>query len=294
MKTDMLKGSFVAIVTPFKDGDVDWEGLERLIEFQIEKGTNVIVPCGTTGESPTLSHPEHDQVIEFTVKRVAGRVPVVAGTGSNSTDEAVRLTKHAQDVGADGSLQVAPYYNKPTQEGLYQHYRAIAEKVDIPLIVYNIPSRSVVNIEPETMARMAEIPNIAGTKEASGSMKQITEIVRLCGPDFIVVSGEDYITYPLICVGGHGVISVVANIIPREMSEMCRLALAGEHDEAIRLYYKMLPLCHAMFVETNPSPVKAALEMMGMISEEPRLPMVPLMPANKEKVKKAMEDFGLL
>jgi 4-hydroxy-tetrahydrodipicolinate synthase len=294
MKTDKLRGSFVAIVTPFKDGEVDWEGLEKLIEFQIEGGTNVIVPCGTTGESPTLSHDEHDEVIEFTVKKVNGRVPVVAGTGSNSTEEAIRLTKHAEHAGADGSLQVAPYYNKPTQEGLYRHYKAIAEAVSIPLIVYNIPGRSGINIDPPTVARMAEIDNIAGIKEASGSMAQITEVIRLCGPDFIVVSGDDPITYPLICVGGHGVISVVANIIPRENSELCRLALAGQHDEARKLYYRMLPLGRAMFVETNPAPVKAALQMMGMVSDEVRLPLAPLLPASREKLKGVMEEFGLL
>lgn len=294
MKTDMLRGSFVAIVTPFRDGEVDWGGLEKLIEFQIEGGTNVIVPCGTTGESPTLSHDEHDQVIEFAVKKVNGRVPVVAGTGSNSTAEAIRLTKHAEEVGADGSLQVAPYYNKPTQEGLYRHYRAIADAVSIPLIVYNIPGRSGINIDPPTVARMAEIENIAGIKEASGSMNQITAVIRLCGPDFIVVSGDDPITFPLICSGGHGVISVVANIIPKENSEMCRLALEGNYDEARKLYFKMLPLSHAMFVETNPAPAKAALEMMGMISAEVRLPLAPLLPASREKLKKVMEEYGLL
>jgi len=290
----MFQGAMVAVVTPFKDGQLDENGLRQLIEFQIANGTRGIIPCGTTGESPTLSHEEHERVVAITVEQVNKRIPVIAGTGSNNTAEAIRFTKHARKVGADGALMISPYYNKPTQEGLYQHYRKVAESVDIPIIVYNIPGRTAVNIEPDTMARLARIDNIIGVKEATGSMKQIMDIIARCGEDFVVLSGEDYITFPLMCVGGKGVISVTSNIVPADMAKMCDLALAGKWDEARVLCYRLLPLCHALFYETNPAPVKAALAMMGKIdSPEVRLPLVPMSEANREKLRRDLLAYGI-
>ena len=231
----MFKGAIVAIATPFKKGKVDEEALRGLIEFQIKNGTDGIVPCGTTGESPVLSHKEHDRVIEITVNAVKKRVPVIAGTGSNSTDEAIRLTRHAYEVGADGALIVAPYYNRPTQEGLYQHYKLIAETVPIPIIVYNIPSRTGVNITPDTMAKLSKIKNIVGVKEAAGSLQQMQEMITACGPNFSVLSGDDFFTFPLMCLGGHGIISVVSNVAPAAVAEMVDLISAGEMKKAKEL-----------------------------------------------------------
>ena len=291
----MFQGAMVAIVTPFKAGRVDEEAFRQLIEFQIANGTNGIVPCGTTGESATLSFSEHERIIEITVEQVGKRVPVIAGTGSNNTEEAIRLTKHAQKAGADGALMISPYYNKPTQEGLYRHFEKVAASVDIPIVVYNIPGRTAVNIEPETIARLSRIENIVGVKEATGSMKQITDIIALCDDSFSVLSGEDFLTFPLLCVGGRGVISVVSNIAPRGMADLCNLHFAGKFDEARKLAYKLLPLCHAVFVETNPSPVKSALLMMRKIeSDEVRLPLVPTSEAGKQRLQKVMRDYGLL
>ncbi|HOD97211.1 MAG TPA: 4-hydroxy-tetrahydrodipicolinate synthase [Syntrophales bacterium] len=290
----MFKGAIVAIVTPFKNGRVDEEKLRELIEFQIENGTDGIVPCGTTGESPTLSHEEHDRVIEITVDAVKKRVPVIAGTGSNSTAEALRLTEHAREVGADGALMVCPYYNRPTQEGLYQHYKTIAEKVKIPVIVYNIPGRTGVNLLPETMARLAKVPGIVGTKEASGSLKQMHEVIQLCGPDFAVLSGDDFFTYPLLCLGGHGIISVISNIVPKDMAALVDAFAAGDLQKAKNLHYRMAPLVDSLFIETNPTPVKAALAMMGKIEYEVRLPLAKMSEANYEKLRKIMINYGLL
>ena len=290
----MFKGAIVAIVTPFKNGRVDEEKLRELIEFQIENGTDGIVPCGTTGESPTLSHEEHDRVIEITVDAVKRRVPVIAGTGSNSTAEALRLTEHAREVGADGALMVCPYYNRPTQEGLYQHYKTVAEKVKIPIIVYNIPGRTGVNLLPETMARLAKVPGIVGTKEASGSLKQMHEVIQLCGPDFAVLSGDDFFTYPLLCLGGHGIISVVSNIVPGDMAALVDAFAAGDLQKAKNLHYRMAPLVDSLFIETNPTPVKAALAMMGKIEYEVRLPLAKMSEANYEKLRKIMINYGLL
>ncbi|MGD8502022.1 MAG: 4-hydroxy-tetrahydrodipicolinate synthase [Syntrophobacterales bacterium] len=291
----MFTGVLPAVVTPFKNGELDEESLRELIEFQIGNGVHGIVPCGTTGESATLSHEEHERVVEIAVDQVKGRVPVVAGTGSNNTAEAIRLTAHAKKAGADGVLMISPYYNKPTQEGIYQHYKKVAQEVAIPIVVYNIPGRTASNIEPTTFERMAEIDNIVGVKEASGSMKQITEIIRLCGDKLTVVSGEDFLTYPLMAVGGKGVICVVANIVPRDMADLCNLLLDGEFEKAKPLYYRLLPLCHAMFYETNPAPVKAALEMMGKISSgEVRLPLAPMSEDNRNKVRKELEVYGVL
>ncbi len=291
----MFQGAIVAIVTPFSNGSVDEAGLRNLIEFQIQNGTQGIVPCGTTGESPTLSFHEHERVVEITVEQTNRRVPVIAGTGSNSTEEAILLTKHAKKAGADGALMISPYYNKPTQEGLFRHFEKVAKAVDIPIIMYNIPGRTASNIEPETIARLAKIDNIVGVKEASGSMKQITDIIALCGPDFTVVSGEDFLTYPLMCVGGKGVISVVSNVAPKDMAELCNLTLDGKFAEAQKLYYRLLPLCHCLFYESNPGPVKAALAMMGLIeSEELRLPLVPMSQANRQRLTKDLEAYGLI
>ncbi len=291
----MFQGAMAAIVTPFKNGWVDEAALRQLIEFQITNGTQGIVPCGTTGESPTLSFAEHERVIDITVEQVNGRAPVIAGTGSNNTGEAIRLTRHAKSAGADGALIISPYYNKPTQEGLYRHFETIAKSVDIPIIIYNIPGRTAVNIEVDTMVRLSKLPNIVGVKEASGSMKQITDTVARCGEDFVVLSGEDFLTFPLLCVGGKGVISVVSNVAPRDMADLCALCLEGNFKDAMKLYYKMLPICHALFYETNPAPVKAALAMMGKIeSEEVRLPLVVMSESNRERLRRDLEAYGLI
>jgi 4-hydroxy-tetrahydrodipicolinate synthase len=291
----MFSGAIVAIVTPFKAGGVDEAGLRSLVDFQIANGTSGIVPCGTTGESPTLSYEEHERVVEIVIEQSAGRVPVIAGAGSNSTKEAISLTAHAKKAGADAALLIAPYYNKPTQEGLYRHFEAVAKAVDIPIIVYNIPGRTAVNIEAATMERLAKIDNIVGVKESAGSMKQITDIIALCPEDFTVLSGEDFLTFPLMCVGGHGVISVVSNVAPRQMADLCRLFSEGRFEESRRLYYKLLPLLHILFIETNPAPVKAALAMMGKIeSEEVRLPLVTMLESNRERLRQVLEAQGLL
>ncbi len=290
----MIRGAIVAIVTPFKDGKVDEEALRRLIDEQIANGTDGISPCGTTGESTTLSHEEHDRVIEVTVEAVNKRVPVIAGTGSNSTAEAVRLTKHAWKAGADAALMVCPYYNRPTQEGLYRHYRAIAEEVPIPIVIYNIPGRTGTNLQTETLARLAEIPNIVGVKEASGSLKQMSDVVRLCGPDFSVLSGDDIFTLALMAIGGAGVISVISNVAPRDMAEMVDSFTAGDLSKARMLHHKMSPLIDALFLETNPIPVKAALAMMGKITYELRLPLCRMGEKNEAILKKEMQRYGLI
>jgi 4-hydroxy-tetrahydrodipicolinate synthase len=291
----MIGGAIAAIITPFKNGEIDEAGLRDLIEFQLANGTHGIVPCGTTGESPTLSHKEHERVVEITIEQTARRVPVIAGTGSNCTEEAISLTRHAKKAGADAVLMISPYYNKPTQEGIYRHFEQVAKAVDIPIIVYNIPGRTASNIEPSTMARLSGIDNIVGVKEASGSMKQITDTIAMCADDFIVVSGEDYLTFPLMCVGGKGVISVVSNVAPREMADLCNLFSSGKFEESQKLYYKLLPLLHILFIETNPAPVKAALAMMKRIeSEEVRLPLVTMTEANKDRLRKVLEAQGLL
>jgi 4-hydroxy-tetrahydrodipicolinate synthase len=291
----MFRGAMVAIVTPFQGGQVDEGALRSLIDFQIASGTHGIIPCGTTGESATLSFQEHERVVEITVEQVNRRIPVIAGSGSNNTEEAIRLTKHAKAAGADAALMISPYYNKPTQEGLYQHFSKVAASVDIPIILYNIPGRTAVNMEPDTIARLAKIDNIVGVKEASGSMKQITDIIARCGDDFSVVSGEDFLTFPLMCVGGKGVISVTSNIAPRDMADLCNLFFEGKFAEAQKLYYRLLPLCHALFYETNPAPVKAALAMMKKIgSDEVRLPLVVMSDANRERLKRDLQAYGLL
>ncbi|MGH7890930.1 MAG: 4-hydroxy-tetrahydrodipicolinate synthase, partial [Thermodesulfobacteriota bacterium] len=270
----MIHGSLVAIVTPFKNGKIDEDALKKLIEFQIENGTHGIVPCGTTGESPTLSHEEHEYVIELTVKAVGKRVPVVAGTGSNSTKEAIRLTRFAEQIGVDAALLVVPYYNKPTQEGLYLHFKQIASQVRIPLILYNIPGRSGVNLNPETVLRLAkDCKNIIGVKEASGSLIQASKILYLCGRDFLLYSGEDALNFPLLAIGARGFITVTANVAPRDVADLYEFYIKGEIDKARDLHYRLLPLNDALFIETNPIPVKAALSMMDKIAYEYRYPL---------------------
>jgi 4-hydroxy-tetrahydrodipicolinate synthase len=290
----MFKGSIVAIVTPFKKGKVDEKALGDLIEWHVSEGTNGIVPCGTTGESATLDYKEHFRVIEVTVKTVHKRVPVIAGTGANATDETIMITKQAKKYGADAALLVSPYYNKPTQEGLYRHYKAVAEAVDIPIVLYNVPGRTAVNILPSTVARLAEIKNIVAIKEATGDMKQVSEVIRLCGDKITVISGDDFTTLPLLALGGKGVISVSANVAPKDVSMMCSLWMKGQHDRARAIHYKIEPLNAAMFIETNPIPVKTALAMMGKIQEELRLPLCEMSPANKEKLRKALSDLKLI
>jgi 4-hydroxy-tetrahydrodipicolinate synthase len=290
----MFTGSMVALVTPFKDGNVDWESLEGLVEFHIKNGTHGIVPCGTTGESATLSHEEHDDVIKAVVKAVKKRVPVIAGTGSNSTDEAIRLTKEAEKSGADGALLISPYYNRPTQEGIYQHYKKIASAVGIPLIVYNIPARTGSKIEPETLARLSEIKNIAGVKEATGSVDQAIDVLRLSGDRLAVYSGEDSLTFSLMALGGRGVISTVANIAPKEMSELTEACLKGDWEKGRKLQFKLIPLIRGVFVETNPIPIKTALSLMGKCRGDLRLPLTPMSEGNLKKLRQAMADFGLV
>ncbi len=290
----MFQGSLVALVTPFRDGKVDEAKLRELVAFHVQNGTDAIVPCGTTGESPTLSHAEHKRVVEIVIEAVRGRVPVVAGTGSNSTAEAIDLTAHAKKAGAAAALVVNPYYNKPTQEGLYRHFRAIAEAVDIPILVYNIQGRTAVNVETDTLARLAQIPNIVGVKEASGSLDQMTQVILACGPDFTVLSGDDNLTLPLMAVGGRGVISVVANIVPKETAEMTHAALEGDWKRARELFHRLFPLCRAMFIETNPIPVKEAMAMMGMIAPEFRLPLCRMADANRERLRTVLKQFGLV
>jgi len=290
-----IQGAFVAIVTPFVDGEVDEQGLVDLIEFQIANGTHGIVPCGTTGESATMSHAEHHRVVELTVKTVNGRVPVMAGSGSNSTAEAIDLTKHAKAAGADAVLMVTPYYNRPSQEGLYQHYKAVAEAVAIPIFLYNVPSRTSINMLPSTVARCAEIDNIVGIKDATGNLNQVSELVQLCPEDFIVLSGDDFTAMATVLIGGKGLISVTSNVAPHDMAAMMEAALAGDVPRAKQLHYKLFPLMQAMFYDTNPVPAKKSLELMGKIrSGLPRLPLAPMDDANVAKLKTALGDYGLL
>jgi 4-hydroxy-tetrahydrodipicolinate synthase len=290
-----FQGSLVAMVTPFHDGRVDEGKLRELVEFHISHGTDGLVPCGTTGEDPTLSHEEHERVIEIVIEQARGRIPVIAGTGSNSTAATIDKTRHAARAGAAGALVVTPYYNKPTQQGLYEHYRAIAEATpDLPLIIYNIQGRTAVNMETETLARLAKIPNIVGVKEASGSLDQMTAVILACGPEFTVLSGDDNLTLPLMAVGGRGVISVVGNFLAREVADVTHAALEGDWKRARDLHLKLYPVCKAMFIETNPIPVKEAMAMLGMIRAEWRLPMCPMSPANREKLRQALVQAGVL
>ena len=290
----MFKGSIVAIVTPFKGGKLDEEAYRQLIEFQIQNGTSAIVPCGTTGESATLDIEEHNRVIDVAIEAVNKRVPVIAGTGGNSTSEAIELTRHAKKAGADASLQVTPYYNKPTQEGLYQHFKAIAQAVALPQVLYNVPGRTSVNMLPQTVARLAELPEVVAIKEASGDLGQMAEIIRLAGDKITLLSGDDNLTLPILSIGRKGVISVVANVVPKDTADMLAAWENGDIDKAREIFFKLLPLCQAMFYETNPIPVKTALALMKKIQGEFRLPLVPMAEANIERLKKALRDYGLL
>jgi 4-hydroxy-tetrahydrodipicolinate synthase len=291
----MFSGSIVALLTPFDENNkIDEEGIKKLVEFHIQNGTDGIVPCGTTGESPTLTHEEHKKVIELTIKAVAGRVPVIAGTGSNSTAEALDLTASAKEMGADGVLLVIPYYNKPTQKGLYMHFKTIAETVDIPAVIYNIPSRAGVNLLPSTLAELAELKNIVAVKEASGNLEQMAEIKYLCGDRITLLSGDDKIILPVMSIGGKGVISVVANIIPDKVSSLVKECLKGNYSVALEMFRKVVyPLSCAMFYETNPIPVKTAARLMGLPAGKLRLPLVDMEENNLRKLKEDLKKFGL-
>jgi len=289
----MFNGALSAVVTPFRDGVVDEATLRELIEWQIQEGIDGIVPCGSTGESATLTHAEHEQVIKLAVQQARRRVPVLAGTGSNSTAEAIRLTAFAREIGADGAVLISPYYNKPTQEGIFKHYKMIAASADLPLIVYNIPGRTGSNILPETFARLCEIKNIVGVKEASGSMEQISDIRRLCGDRLTILSGDDSLTVPIMALGGKGVISVISNLMPRETHELAAAALAGDFVRTREIHFRLLPLMRALFVETNPIPLKQALAYMGKCSAELRMPLTPISPAGAERLRAAMKELRL-
>ncbi len=291
----MFRGAFTALVTPFRDGQVDYEAFRALIEDQIAKGIDGLVPCGTTGESATLSEKEHGEVIAFTVKTAAKRVPVIAGTGSNSTAEALQYSRHAKEVGADALLLVCPYYNKPSQRGLLAHFRAVADGVDLPQILYNIPGRTGINMTPETIAELARHPRIAAVKEASGNLEQMTRVRQLCPPDFDMLSGDDTLTLPVLSIGGTGVVSVVSNLIPGEISRIVRDYLDGKTEEARKLYMSTFDLAKAiMSVDVNPTGIKAAMSLRGLMTEEFRLPLVPVTPESKEHIRKQMETHGLL
>lgn len=286
-----IRGAITAIVTPFKNGEFDEEAYKNLIEWQIKEGIHGLVPCGTTGEASTLDYEEHYRVIEVAVKTVNKRIPVIAGTGSNSTDETIEITAKAKELGADAALIVTPYYNKPTQDGLYRHYKEVAEAVDIPIVLYNVPGRTSVNMLPSTVARLAEIKNIVAIKEATGDMKQVSEIIRLCGNNITVISGDDFTTLTLLALGGRGVISVSANIAPRLVAQMCDSWDSGDIKKARELHYRLEPLNQAMFIETNPVPAKTALSMMGKIREEVRLPLCEMSKTNKEKLQQVLQSY---
>ena len=290
----MFSGALSALITPFRDGKVDEKAFRDLIEWQIQEGVDGIVPCGSTGESATLSHDEHEKVIEISVNQARRRVPVVAGTGSNATAEAIRLTAHARKSGADGALMISPYYNKPTQEGIYQHYRAVAAAVDIPIVVYNIPGRTGSHIAPETIARLAEIKQIVAVKEASGVMDQTSDILRLCGDRIAILSGDDSLTLPIMALGGKGVIATISNVMPREIHELAAAALTGDFVHAREIHYRMLPLMRALFVETNPIPVKQACAFIGRCQNEVRLPLVPMTAGPAERLRGVMKELRLI
>ena len=288
----MFKGSYVAIVTPFKNGKVDAKKFKQLVDFQIQNGTNGIVPAGCTGEAATLDHEEQKRFVKLTCEIVDKRVPVIAGAGSNSTEEAISLTRYARKAGCDGVLSITPYYNKPTSEGQYRHYAAIAKKVNIPIVVYNVPSRTGISMKPETVARLSKIDNVIAIKEASGSLDQVSQILSLC--DITVLSGDDSLTLPMMAVGAEGAVSVVANLVPQEVHDMVFSFLEGATGRAKELHYKLLPLCKAMFIETNPIPVKTAMKMLRRLNGELRLPLCGMTKDNEAKLKKALKNYGML
>lgn len=292
-KGDRFAGLTVALVTPFKNGEVDESALRKLVDFHVDAGTDCVSPCGTTGESPTLSHEEHERVISVVCEQAAGRIKVLAGTGSNSTREAVRLTAFAKRTGADGALMVSPYYNKPTQEGFYQHYKAVVDEVDLPVIVYNIPGRTGKNIEPETLARLSELPNIVAVKESTGSMDQASAILSLS--DLTVLSGDDSLTLPLMAIGGSGVISVAGNIVPQDIKAMITAFDSGDVRQAQQRHLKLFPLCRDLLgLATNPIPIKGAMELLGRDSGELRLPMTSLDDSQKATLQQTLTNYGLL
>lgn len=292
-KGELFAGVTVALVTPFRDGEIDFDGLRKLVHWHIEQGTDCLSPVGTTGEAPTLDHDEHERVIAAVVAEAAGRIKVMPGTGSNSTREAIRLTKFARRVGATGALMVGPYYNKPTQEGYYRHFKAVAEAVDIPIVLYNIPGRTASNMLPETIARLAELPNIVGIKEATGSLDQASQIAALC--NLTILSGDDSLTLPLMSIGGRGVVSVVGNIVPRDMKALIAAFEAGRVKEAIQLHRQLFPLCRDMLgAATNPIPIKTAMKLLGRGNGELRLPMCPLDAAGEARIRQTLQDYGLL
>lgn len=291
----MFRGIYIPLVTPFYEGNIDWESLERLIEYYIEKGVDGLVPCGTTGESPTLSEKEHMDVIKFVVEKTKGRTTVIAGTGSNETKKAVEFTKEAENLGADAALVVCPYYNKPTQEGIFAHYRKIAENTSLPIIVYNIPGRTGRNIEVNTLLKLAEIENIVGVKEASGDINQLLDTIMLRPEGFSVLSGEDHLIYVNCALGGDGAIAASAHILPELFKRMCELAWQGNAFEASRINFKLLPLVRLFFTETNPCPVKTALKLMGLIkSDEVRLPLVPTTPNLSKRIEEELKKLGVI
>ena len=289
-----LEGVFTALVTPFRDDAVDEDALRALVERQIAAGVDGLAPCGSTGESATLSHAEHRRVVEIVVAAARGRLPVLAGTGSNSTREAIELTRYAKEAGADGALLISPYYNKPTQEGIVAHYAEIARETDFPLVVYNIPGRTASNMLPSTLARLADIEPVVGVKEASGDLAQISAVVAVCPDDFSVLSGDDALTLPLLAVGGRGVISTSANVAPAEMVDLVRAFRAGDLERALRTHQRLLPLFDALFCETNPIPVKAALGLLGLVGDEIRLPLTRLTDANRERLQVVLKEIGLV
>jgi 4-hydroxy-tetrahydrodipicolinate synthase len=290
----MFEGVITALVTPLRGGGIDEPALRDLVERQIEAGVDGLAPCGSTGESATLSHAEHCRVVEIVVSAARGRVPVLAGTGSNSTREAIELTGHAKQAGADGALLISPYYNKPTQEGILAHYTEIARETSFPLVAYNIPGRTASNILPATLARMADVEQVVGVKEACGDLEQISEVIAACPDDFSVVSGDDALTLPMLAVGGRGVISTSANVAPAQMVSLVRAFRAGDLDGALRTHQQLLPLFDALFCESNPIPVKAALAIMGAIGDEIRLPLTPITEANRERLQVVLKELGLV
>ena len=290
----MLRGSYTALVTPFKDGVVEEEALKRHVSDQIDKGTDGLVPCGTTGESATLTHDEHKRVIDLVIEGAGGRVPVIAGTGSNSTKETITLTRHAEEAGADCALLITPYYNKPTQDGLYEHYLRISESVDLPLMLYNVPGRTSVNMLPETVARLSELKNVVGIKEATGSLEQASAVLEFSEDGFLIFSGDDFITLPLLSIGAEGAISVTSNILPAESAALFKRFFDGDLEGCRELHYQLQGLNRVMFLETNPLPVKTALAMMGRMEEEFRLPLTNMKGALRETLEKVLNDYGLL
>ena len=290
----MFEGVFTALVTPFRDGELDEPALRELVELQVAAGVDGVAPCGSTGEAATLSHAEHGRVVQIVVETARRRIQVLAGTGSNNTRESIELTRHAKRVGADGALLISPYYNKPTQEGIVAHYTAIARDTTFPLVVYNIPGRTASNILPSTLARLADVEHVVGVKEACGDIAQISEVVALCPETFVVLSGDDALTLPVLAVGGRGVISTASNIAPREVVELVRAFRAGDHARALRMHQRLLPLFKALFCETNPIPVKAALALQGRIRDELRLPLTPLSQVNRERLQVTLKEQGFI